>query len=100
MVLDDRRFTDPRLRVNRAGRERRGQAKRGDIENAVTPIHKTTDRLSRSSYRIASACDVASLPQAARYGPMVSHREIEMRSMRWTLKYCPPTLKGRNAINP
>jgi hypothetical protein len=33
--------------MSRAGREPRRQTKRGDEENAVTPVHCITDRLSR-----------------------------------------------------
>jgi hypothetical protein len=47
LILDDGRFADARLRISGACRKRCGQAKRGEIENAVTQIHLNTDRLSR-----------------------------------------------------
>jgi hypothetical protein len=68
-ILDDGRFANARLRVRGACREPRCQTKRGDIKNAVTPVHFMTDRFIPPSYRIARVNDVVNLSQVAPYEP-------------------------------
>jgi hypothetical protein len=43
LILDDGSLADAGLRLSGACRKRCGQAKRGEIQNAVTPIHLNTD---------------------------------------------------------
>ena len=69
LILDDGRFADARLRLSGPCSDSCGKKKRGDRENAVTPVHSITDRSVPPSYRIARAFDVVKLSQAAPYNP-------------------------------